>query len=239
MSARPARKTRKPVVIPDDTRTKLFKAAIKVFSQKGYEKATIREICREANVNIALVNYHFGEKTELYLEVVRYAIDAAAKTKLLNKALEENADPCDALRQLIRGFIERLSETREQFGFNLQFIMKESTQPTPALSQIINETLKPLYGRLRSLIGQILSLPADHEKTKLCTHSIMGQVLHYALARPVIGFLWPEMKLTTQQRRRVANHIADFSLAYLLTYRMKQQRGAEIVPSQEAGRHHD
>ncbi|MBV9302649.1 MAG: CerR family C-terminal domain-containing protein [Acidobacteriaceae bacterium] len=221
MFARPARKTRKPVTMPDDTRTKLLKAAMKVFSQKGYEKATIREICREADVNIALVNYHFGDKAELYLEVVRYAIDAAAKTKLLNRAVEENADPCDALRQLIRGFIERLSETREQFGFNLQFIMKESTQPTPALSQIIDETLRPLYGRLRSLIGQILSLPADHEKTKLCTHSIMGQVLHYALARPVIGFLWPEMKLTTQQRRRVADHIADFSLAYLLTHRMK------------------
>lgn len=205
----------------DGTRTKLLTAAVAVFAEKGYDGATTREICSRAGVNVALVNYHFGDKLELYREVIRYAIDAAAKMELINAALEQNADPCDALRQLIRGVIERLSETRNDFGLQLRLVLKEMTQPTPAFSNILDETLRPLYARLSVLIGLILDLPANHETTRLCTHSIMGQVSHYAVARPLLAYLWPELKMTPEQRRRVADHIAEFSLAYLRAYRSK------------------
>ncbi len=199
-------------------------AAVGVFAEYGYEKTTIREICGRAGANVALVNYHFGDKMELYLEVIRHAIDASAKMEIVNKALEENADPCDALRQIIRGVIERFSETSSrygpQFGLHLRLLVKEAAQPTPALSRVIDETLRPLYDRLRSLIGRILSLSIDHQTTRLCTHSVMGQVAHYALARPLIEHLWPEMQMTPGQRRMVADHVADFSLAYLRAQRL-------------------
>jgi hypothetical protein len=80
---------------------------------------------------------------------------------------------------------------------------------------VINETMRPLYDRLRALIGQILNLPIDHLTTRLCTHSIVGQASHYFLARPMLAQLWREMKLTPPQRELVAAHIADFSLAYI------------------------
>jgi AcrR family transcriptional regulator len=203
----------------------LLAAAVAVFAEKGFEGATTREICSRAGANVALVNYHFGDKLELYREVIRYAIDAAAKMEMLNAALEQNADPCDALRQLIHGVIERLSETRNDFGLHLRLVLKEMAQPTPAFSDVLDETLRPLYERLRLLIGRILGLPADHETTRLCTHSVMGQVSHYAVARPVLACLWPEMKMTPDQRERVADHIADFSLAYLRNYRGGNYRG--------------
>jgi TetR/AcrR family transcriptional regulator, regulator of cefoperazone and chloramphenicol sensitivity len=210
---------------PDDTRTRLLTAAVEVFAENGYEGTTIRKICGRAGANVALVNYHFGDKMELYLEVIRYAIDASAKTKIINKAIEENPDPCDALRQIIRGVIDRFNETSsrygKQFGLPLRLLVKETTQPTPAFARVINETLRPLYDRLRSLIAQISGLSADHETTRLCTHSVMGQVAHYAMARPLLEHLWPEMQMTPGQRRMVADHIADFSLAYLRAQRAK------------------
>jgi TetR/AcrR family transcriptional regulator, regulator of cefoperazone and chloramphenicol sensitivity len=209
----------RPKLVPDDTRTKLLKAAVAVFSERGYDKATIREICRKAGANVALVNYHFGDKLELYVEVIRYATDAAAKMELLNQALGRHADPCDALRQIIAGIIERLGERREQSSLHLGFMLREMAQPTPALSRVIDETIRPLYDRLRSLIGRILNLPIDHPTTRLCTHSIIGQVSHYAHARPILAQVWPAMKLTSGQRKLVANHIADFSLAYLTARR--------------------
>jgi TetR/AcrR family transcriptional regulator, regulator of cefoperazone and chloramphenicol sensitivity len=201
---------------PEDTRAKLLRAAIQVFSENGYEGATVRDICQRAGVNLALVNYHFGDKLELYLAVVRYAIDSEAKMELLNDAVEQNADPCDALRQIIRGMLERLSTTaRDRFGLHLRFMLKELANPTPALGRIVEETIQPLYDRLRTVIGQILNLPVDHATTRLCTHSIIGQVAHYSHAQPVMSRLWPDMKMLPEQRAMVANHIADFSLAYL------------------------
>ena len=53
----------------DDTRENLLLAAGKVFADKGYEKATVREICKAAGVsNLAAVNYYFGDKERLYIE---------------------------------------------------------------------------------------------------------------------------------------------------------------------------
>jgi hypothetical protein len=47
----------------------------------------------------------------------------------------------------------------------------------------------------------------------------MGQVMLYVLAGPVMNRLWPEMKMTAAHFDRVADHIADFSLAYMRQYR--------------------
>lgn len=215
---------------PDDTRTKLLKAAIQEFSEHGYDRATVRDICQRAGANVALVNYHFGDKMELYLAVVRYAVDADAKMELINYALDQNADPCDALRQIIHAILERLTATRGSFGLQLRFVLKEMANPTPALAKVVEESLRPLYDRLRSLVGQILNLPPGHDKTRLCTHSIMGQVAHYSHAQPVLCQLWPKMKMSPKQRNMVADHIADFALAYLRAERVRPAtNSAEIV----------
>ena len=58
----------------DATRDRLLMAAGEVFAEKGFDKATVREICQAANVqNIAAVNYYFGDKERLYIESVKRA----------------------------------------------------------------------------------------------------------------------------------------------------------------------
>ena len=57
----------------DDTRHRLIESAGKVFAEKGFPSATVREICQLADANIAAVNYHFGDKEKLYIETVRQA----------------------------------------------------------------------------------------------------------------------------------------------------------------------
>ena len=53
-------------------RNKVLEAAGEVFAQKGFKAATIREICSLAGMNLASVNYYFGDKDGLYREVIRY-----------------------------------------------------------------------------------------------------------------------------------------------------------------------
>ena len=53
---------------PAATRAKLLEAAQNVFTEKGYEGAGLREICRNAGVDQALVKRYFGSKKGLFRE---------------------------------------------------------------------------------------------------------------------------------------------------------------------------
>jgi hypothetical protein len=111
--------------------------------------------------------------------------------------------------------VERAFETGDEASLRFRLMMHEFVQPTAATARVVDEVLRPVYDRLREIVAAILQLPADHEKTRLCVHSILGQVAHYSHSTPMLTRLWPELTMTPEQRDRIANHIADFTLAYL------------------------
>jgi TetR/AcrR family transcriptional regulator, regulator of cefoperazone and chloramphenicol sensitivity len=195
------------------TREKLLEAAGQVFAERGYHHATIREICRLAGANVAAVNYTFGDKLGLYTEVLRQYLRAPQMAQLIG-ALDAATSPEEVARQLIRVRLQGLcSGKRPDWGFRI--VMHEFSQPTPAMTRVIDEAVRPIYKRSLSAVGQILGLPPDDETTRLCNNSIIGQVLFYAFSQPVLSRLQPDLKLTPQQVERIADHISEFSLAAL------------------------
>ena len=195
------------------TRDKLIEAAGQVFAERGYQAATIREICRRAGANVAAVNYTFGDKMGLYTEVLRDSV-RAAQTAVMRAALDSSLSPEETIRGVIRARLMNLcGGTRPDWHFRL--VMHEFSHPTPAMARVVDEGMRPIYDRVRKAVGKILGLPADHETTRLSVNSIVGQILFYTFSQPVLARLQPELKLTPDQLDRIADHIADFSLAYL------------------------
>jgi AcrR family transcriptional regulator len=211
----------KQVVPASDTRARLLRAAGEVFAESGYHTATIRRISSRAGVNVALVNYHFRDKLGLYLEVLRESV-RASRLEAVHRALDQTAAPEQILRQVIKARLESLS-SMDLPDRHARILIHELAQPTPVLSRVIDESLRPVYNRMRELIGTITGLQPDEEKTRLCSNSIMGQILMYALAGPVLTRLWPGLKITPAQIDRIAGHIADFSLAYLRQARTEKR----------------
>ncbi len=208
--------------LSDGTRNKLLDSAGKVFADFGYHGATVREICARAGVNVALVNYHFGDKLELYTEVLRHSI-GASENGIIQQAIESDAPPEEALRGLIRAMLQRVCRT-DRPGWHFQLMVHEFAQPTPAMAAVIDETMRPIYERFCELIGAMLRLPADNDRTRLCAHSVIAQVVHYVHSRHVIAQLWPELDFTAERIAEISTHIADFSLAYLREGRRKTRK---------------
>jgi AcrR family transcriptional regulator len=184
-----------------------------MFAELGFHHTTVRQICKRAGANIAAVNYHFRDKTGLYTEVVRQSM-RAARLDAVRVAFDQNAPAEDILRAVVKTRLESL-RSLDLGDWHFRIFAHELAKPTPAIDVVVNEAIRPLYVRLCKLIGSILRLPPDHQKTRLCAHSIIGQMLFYAFARPVIDRLAPGMKMTATLVDLLADHITEFSLAYL------------------------
>lgn len=50
----------------NETKDKIIKVALKLFSRDGYNETSIRSLAKEASVNIASINYYFKNKLGLY-----------------------------------------------------------------------------------------------------------------------------------------------------------------------------
>lgn len=52
----------------DDTKNRIIKVALELFSRDGFDAVSTRQIAKLAQCNIASLNYHFGTKKKLYYE---------------------------------------------------------------------------------------------------------------------------------------------------------------------------
>jgi len=219
----------KPACDPssESTRAKLLDAAAEVFAEIGYHRATVRKICALAGVNGALVNYHFGDKLELYALVLQ-RLASVARLNAVHAALNQKAPPETVLREAIKARLRGVA-AGDQSGWLFRILAHEITQPTAAMTRLIDSVLRPLYNQLYEIVGALMGLPADDKRAHLCAHSIMGQIIIYALAGPLLARLLPDMKMTPENLDRIADHVTDFSLAYLGQARGIQRQAAKVA----------
>jgi AcrR family transcriptional regulator len=204
------------------TRARLIEAAAEVFAEAGYQQAKIRQICARAGANIALVNYYFGDKLGLYTEVLRQSVKMGHVDAIRN-ALDQSGPP----EAILRAFIKARMQSMRRSGVEdrqFRIFIHELANPTPAMGRVIDQVSRPIYKRVLELIGGLLGRSPNDEQTRLSAHSVMGQMMLYALAAPVLQRLWPELKMTPKQLDRIADHIAEFSLAYLRAARKHRRK---------------
>ncbi|MEM6820399.1 MAG: TetR/AcrR family transcriptional regulator [Verrucomicrobiota bacterium] len=79
-----------------DTRDRIMDAAEGLFARGGFNATSLRAITNEANVNLASVNYHFGSKDRLIVEVIKRGIrpiNSERLTRLAELTKNKNGSP--------------------------------------------------------------------------------------------------------------------------------------------------
>jgi TetR/AcrR family transcriptional regulator, regulator of cefoperazone and chloramphenicol sensitivity len=197
----------------DATEARILETAGHVFAETGFQAAKVRDICARAGVNLAAVNYHFGDKLGLYQEVLRYASCAAGNAASFNPVLPGRT-PESKLRAFVRGLLQQIyGEDRPAWPVRL--MTHELAQPTPAFDGVVEQVMRPKHDAISALVADVIGRPLDDRQTRLCTQSIMGQIITYAHGREVLKRLWPDLKFTPEVLDEIANHIAFFSYAAL------------------------
>jgi AcrR family transcriptional regulator len=192
----------------EHTRMRLLDAAREVFSEHGFQGATVREICRRAEANVAAVNYHFGSKDGLLAEALNFAPLVALQKNNANVS----ECPKIRLRQFLRDFMLMLLDEQNPSS-QCQIMARELADPTPALDKIVREAVAPLHKFLGRLVREIVGDKVGETELRRCVHSILGQCLFYRHSHPVLQRLYPKLRYDRKEIEAIGEHIADFSLA--------------------------
>jgi AcrR family transcriptional regulator len=200
----------------DDTKSRLINAAGEVFAQHGFRSATVREICSRADAHLGAMNYHFRDKVGLYVAVLEHSHQLAAKKHPLESGLRNGATPEEKLRAFIRSFLLRL--LGEGFpAWHGKLMAREIADPTDALNQVIQSSVRPLYSYMVGILYELLgeAKPAEGEESEeifLSIMGIVGQCLHHFTGKRVVAAIRPK-SFDPADIERIADHIARFSLA--------------------------
>lgn len=192
----------------ESTRSRLLTAAREVFSEQGFQGATVREICRRAEVNLAAVNYHFSSKEALFAA----ALDFGPLHALRDGAIHEG---CAELRlqNFIHDFLTRLMD--EESSSQCQLMMRELVNPTLALDKIVQEAIAPLHEFVGQLVCDAAGKKLTHAELRRCVFSLFGQCLFYRHSHAVIQRLYPKLRYDSREITATAQHITEFTLAGL------------------------
>lgn len=176
------------------TRERLVRAALSAFGRDGYDSVSIRRIAAAASANVASINYHFGGKEGLYLEVARLVGDelGARLTALgdaMETALEEAGDDRPALRRagrhLVVGILDHVFKTGDRPDI-MRFLLQEQVLPSGAFNILYDSGM----GRLHVLVSRLMArLDGGHEEDPaliIRAHALIGQCLSFVVARAAL-----------------------------------------------------
>jgi len=90
-----------------DKKDHILDVAERVFADKGFDGASTRLISGEAGVNMAMLNYYFGSKEGLFLEIFKRKI-ASFSNVLQNLGSDESISPWAKMEKYIEMYGEKV-----------------------------------------------------------------------------------------------------------------------------------
>jgi AcrR family transcriptional regulator len=162
------------------TAAALVAAGREIFSERGFDGASVREITRRAGANLAAVTYHFGSKQGLYDACLESAL--APLREALGAAAESRGDALDRIQALVRVFFAHMLSPGPLSGLVLHALAAGPPLPDAAL-----RTVRFNVGTLRDLIveGQREGSVRDGDPLLLAL-SVGAQPMVVGLARPAL-----------------------------------------------------
>jgi AcrR family transcriptional regulator len=201
-------------VSTDDTRSRLLDAAGAEFADHGFERATVRDICRRAGVNLASVNYYFGDKERLYVETVKEA-QRMRSEQVPAPQWDADVPPQQKLRDFIGMLLHRMLRARTA-PWHARLMMREVLKPTQACRELAEEFFRPQFELLQQIVTELIPPGSEPHVVQQIAFSIVGQCLFYRVAGEIVEFLIDDAtRHEHYQIEQLADHITRMSLASL------------------------
>ncbi|WP_298150545.1 TetR family transcriptional regulator [Flavobacterium sp.] len=166
----------------NEKQIRILHVAEQLFAEKGFDGTSIRNIAKEAKINIAMVSYYFGSK-ERMLEALIISRTADLKIQLEN-LLREDLAPMDKLEKLIDLYLTRIQKNRCIY----QIMHFELSNKKRAINiKSFTEVKRRNVDSLREIItqGQEEGVFRKDINIYLIPPTVMGTFFHFHMNRPL------------------------------------------------------
>ncbi|MGH3435802.1 MAG: TetR family transcriptional regulator [Sciscionella sp.] len=161
----------------EDTRAALLTAAREVFTEQGYERATVRAIAGRAGVDAAMVNHWFGGKDELFLQaIVRLPFHPS---ELVERLLQ--GDNATLAWRMIRTFLEVWDSNG---GGALTALVRSISAHEAAAAALRGLFVRQVFRPVIAAVAPDESAQRSELRAALCASQLIG----LGMARYVLKF---------------------------------------------------
>jgi AcrR family transcriptional regulator len=150
-----------------EVRADVVAAAIEVFREKGYERATVREIAERAGLGTSSLYFHVRSKEQLALAAVRPVVEEGAAW--LEELVASDQPPEEKLRAAIVRAVE-LYERHPAVTLYLSDFY-------PVVDRLLPEAGERAKAAWAELVRQVLAAggaPVDERRARLLSFAVLG-----------------------------------------------------------------
>lgn len=169
-----------------ETINKILSTASELFAHHGYNRASLRQLTQKAGVNLAAVNYHFGDKKSLYKAVITRHIQPINQARLskLHDAEQQAGDKPVALAIVLdilaRPVFELSQDTTSGGHHIVRIIGRSMVEPLIIMDEGLATDLQPITARFaQAMRRHVPHLPPDEYLWRL---SFVVGALYHTLA---------------------------------------------------------
>lgn len=200
---------RNPRSDSEPTRERLLLAALRLFSQQGYARTSVRTIAQEANANVAAIAYHFGDKAALY--TATFYEPLGSSQELIAYFAEPGIGLETALQRYFESYLEPLRHD-DLMRQSLRLHMRELLDPTHVWPELIERECRTPHMALLRLLCQHLGVARVDDDMHRLTFSIAALVMQMWTQHDVLHAVAP--RLTRPQALSAwAQRLTGYALA--------------------------
>lgn len=201
----------------NDKQIQILQVAETLFAEKGFDGTSIRDISKEAKINVAMVSYYFGSKEKLLESLVLYK--TSGLKELLSDLIDEELEPVEKIYKLIDLYVNRLNCNKGIYRIlHFELASKKRVLELESFSEIKKANLNSLETIIRE--GQTKGVFRKDVVIELLTPTILGTYFHFYMNKPffeLILDLNTEEKYNTYIKTTLTIHIQQ-TIKALLTY---------------------
>ncbi len=165
----------------NDKQIQILEIAEKLFAEHGFDGTSVRDIAKNADINVAMISYYFGSKEKLFESLILYrAGDLRIQLENLSK---EETTPVEKLNKILDLYITKIHSNKYIYRIlHFELSSKKGQRKFDSFTEVKKANLITLQNIIED--GQLKGVFRKNINVALIPSTIFGTYIHFQMNRP-------------------------------------------------------